>query len=326
MPTILKRKTPPTCRNDSAPLPRGRGDKTQKQRKQAPPHNFHMKQTISLTPRHTTRHTGRHPRRPTPRHNDTRNKRPAPQHATRNDPRTPRHTKRPTRRRQPKRPTRRHTKRHQTPPDAVQRPTTNNQHPIHQPQQNHPANRRTTPHNGKEKDPPHKHDESKQPPLPQSIQQARGDKQQAAWTQGDGPPPATFFLPSRQLSLTNQQHNAPTPDPTSETKNDKTRTTSETTRRNDKTRTTRKTPQAKRQAALQENRPRKPRPTTISITLPTRTSGATNGANNEKTIARNRAFRTIRAPYRIASFCILLSHIASLTSQTPQLINKPRAT
>ena len=161
MPTILKRKTPPTCRNDSAPLPRGRGGIKHRnsENRPRPPLTSTRNSNYAPRPATTTRHTGRHPRRPTPRHNDTRKpRRPAPRHAPQDDPLTTRHTKRPTRRRQPRRHTTRHTKRHQTPPDAVQRPTTNNQHPIHQPQENPPANSRTTPHNGKEKDPPHNHD------------------------------------------------------------------------------------------------------------------------------------------------------------------------
>ena len=57
--------------------------------------------------------------------------------------------------------------------------------------------------------------------MPQSIQQARGDKTQIAWTQWAGPPTSTFSLPSRRLSLTNQRHNATTHDTTNEKKNNK---------------------------------------------------------------------------------------------------------
>lgn len=132
-------------------------------------------------------------------------------------------------------------------------------------------------------------------------------------------PPALIDKPTTQR-----------PDTRPDERNEKQQETKRQAKRQDET--TRqerqeKTPQAKRQAALQENRPRKPRPTPISITLPTRTSGATNGANNKKTIARTRAFRTIRASYLVNIMLgILLPHIASLPSQTPQLINKPRPT
>lgn len=80
--------------------------------------------------------------------------------------------------------------------------------------------------------------------MPQSIQHERGDKTQAAGTQWAWPPSLTFFLPSRRLSLTNQQHNAPTPDPTNETKNNK-------TRRQAKRRTKRQDKNDKKNAASQ---------------------------------------------------------------------------
>lgn len=146
---------------------------------------------------------------------------------------------------------------------------------------------------------------------------------------GGGAAPTNFLSPLPP-ALTNKP-TTQRPDTRPDERNEKQQ--DETTNRDDKpkrrTKRQEKTPQAKRQAALQENRPRKPRPTPISITLPTRTSGATHGANNEKTTARNRACRTftIRASYLINIVLgILLPHIASLPSQTPQLINKPRPT
>lgn len=163
---ILKQKTPTTCRNDSAPLPRGRGGIKHRNRENRPrpPQLPHETATTPHSPPPDTTHraTPAPPHAPPQRHEEQ-TPRPTTRHTKRRQPR--RHTKRTTRRQQPRRHTTRHTKRHQTPPDAVQRPTTNNQHPIHQPQENHPSNRRTTPHNGKEKDPPHKHDESKLPRL-----------------------------------------------------------------------------------------------------------------------------------------------------------------